>query len=127
MTASAGAGEAAEGGRVQPGATAPPRGRPLAAGRGPGDRYADVGRLLITCPDRPGIVAAVSEFLFRNGANITERWWGVPFHHIPVTPQTKDGTWNVPCWPGRLAGTWRTGSLFIRTPPSSFPDLREDR
>jgi formyltetrahydrofolate deformylase len=186
--AGAGAGEAAEGGRVQPGASAPPRGRPLAAGREPGDRYADVGRLLITCPDRPGIVAAVSEFLFRNGANITEsqqystdpfggtfflrlefhadglagqaaaleqrfagladefsmrwrltraaelkrvaimvsradhalqeilwraqggelradirmvisnhpdaqeaaRWWGVPFHHIPVTPQTKD-------------------------------------
>src|ERR1700752_3119235 len=39
----------------------------------PDERHADdVGRLLITCPDRPGIVAAVSEFLFRNGANITE-------------------------------------------------------
>lgn len=36
------------------------------------DRYADVGRLLITCPDRPGIVAAVSSFLFACGANITE-------------------------------------------------------
>jgi formyltetrahydrofolate deformylase len=36
------------------------------------DRYADVGRLLITCPDRPGIVAAVSSFLFASGANITE-------------------------------------------------------
>jgi formyltetrahydrofolate deformylase len=49
--------------------------------RGPGalpqpgladDRYADTGRLLITCPDRPGIVAAVSNFLFAGGANITE-------------------------------------------------------
>jgi len=49
--------------------------------RGPGaltqpggthDRYADTGRLLITCPDRPGIVAAVSNFLFASGANITE-------------------------------------------------------
>lgn len=28
-------------------------------------------RLLITCPDRPGIVAAVSNFLFNHGANIT--------------------------------------------------------
>jgi formyltetrahydrofolate deformylase len=28
------------------------------------------GRLLISCPDRPGIVAAVSEFLYRAGANI---------------------------------------------------------
>ena len=27
-------------------------------------------RLLISCPDRPGIVAAVSEFLFESGANI---------------------------------------------------------
>src|SRR6266487_502941 len=48
------------------------RGRPLAAAHRSGDRYADVGRLLITCPDRPGIVAAVSQFLFDNGANITE-------------------------------------------------------
>ena len=31
---------------------------------------ADVGRLLISCPDRPGIVAAVSRFLFEAGANI---------------------------------------------------------
>lgn len=28
------------------------------------------GRLLISCPDRPGIVAAVSQFLFDQGANI---------------------------------------------------------
>jgi formyltetrahydrofolate deformylase len=47
-----------------------PRVRPLPAG--PDDRHADVGRLLITCPDRPGIVAAVSQFLFDNSANITE-------------------------------------------------------
>jgi formyltetrahydrofolate deformylase len=30
----------------------------------------DVGRLLISCPDRPGVVAAVSHFLFDRGANI---------------------------------------------------------
>ncbi|MBI4806206.1 MAG: formyltetrahydrofolate deformylase [Desulfovibrio sp.] len=29
-------------------------------------------RLLITCPDRPGIVAAVSQFIFTHGANITQ-------------------------------------------------------
>jgi formyltetrahydrofolate deformylase len=27
-------------------------------------------RLLISCPDRPGIIAAVSSFLFEAGANI---------------------------------------------------------
>jgi formyltetrahydrofolate deformylase len=31
---------------------------------------ADRGRLLISCPDRPGIVAAVSRFLYDQGANI---------------------------------------------------------
>ncbi|MGI8477005.1 MAG: formyltetrahydrofolate deformylase [Thermomicrobiales bacterium] len=30
----------------------------------------DRGRLLVNCPDRPGIVAAVSRFLFERGANI---------------------------------------------------------
>lgn len=30
------------------------------------------GRLLINCPDQPGIVAAVSRFLYENGANIIE-------------------------------------------------------
>jgi formyltetrahydrofolate deformylase len=30
----------------------------------------DVGRLLISCPDRPGVVATVSNFLFEYGANI---------------------------------------------------------
>lgn len=29
-------------------------------------------RLLITCPDKPGIVSAVTTFLFQHGANITE-------------------------------------------------------
>ena len=32
----------------------------------------DVGRLLISCPDRPGIVAAVSGFLYGQGANIVD-------------------------------------------------------
>jgi len=57
---------------MKSGVSASSRGRPLAVGHEPDDRYADVGRLLITCPDRPGIVAAVSQFLFDSGANITE-------------------------------------------------------
>jgi formyltetrahydrofolate deformylase len=35
-------------------------------------RGADIGRLVVTCPDRPGIVAAVSRFLFEHGANIVQ-------------------------------------------------------
>jgi len=31
-----------------------------------------MGRLVVACPDRPGIVAAVSRFLFDHGANIAE-------------------------------------------------------
>ena len=34
------------------------------------DKYHNVGRLLINCQDRPGIVAAVSKFLFDHKANI---------------------------------------------------------
>ncbi|MDQ3631817.1 MAG: formyltetrahydrofolate deformylase [Actinomycetota bacterium] len=33
---------------------------------------ANVGRLVVTCADRPGVVAAVSRFLFTQGANIIE-------------------------------------------------------
>src|SRR5215467_15184923 len=67
-----GNGAAAEGGQMKSGVSASSRGRPLAVGHEPDERYADVGRLVITCPDRPGIVAAVSQFLFEAGANITE-------------------------------------------------------
>lgn len=33
---------------------------------------ADTARLLITCPDRPGIVSAVTTFLYHHGANVVE-------------------------------------------------------
>ncbi|MGN6188410.1 MAG: formyltetrahydrofolate deformylase [Conexibacter sp.] len=36
------------------------------------DARPHVARLLISCPDRPGIVAAVSRFLFEHGANILD-------------------------------------------------------
>jgi len=32
----------------------------------------NLGRLLVKCPDKPGIVAALSNFLYHNGANIME-------------------------------------------------------
>jgi len=36
------------------------------------DRYQNRMRMLISCPDRPGIVAAVSRYLFERGANIVQ-------------------------------------------------------
>ncbi len=32
----------------------------------------DIGRLLVSCPDKPGIIAAISRFLYEHGANIVE-------------------------------------------------------
>ena len=37
-----------------------------------GDRFTDVGRLVVRCPDRPGIVAVLSRLLADVGANITD-------------------------------------------------------
>jgi formyltetrahydrofolate deformylase len=62
---------------------------------------ADVGRLLISCPDRPGIVAAVSQFLYEQNANIidsqqhsTEQGAGVFFmrveFHLPDVQQRQE-------------------------------------
>jgi formyltetrahydrofolate deformylase len=42
-----------------------------AGGSAPTEAEPYTGRLLIGCPDQPGIVAAVSGFLFEQGANIT--------------------------------------------------------
>jgi formyltetrahydrofolate deformylase len=36
------------------------------------DRFPDVGRLVVRCPDRPGIVAALSGLMAAVGANITD-------------------------------------------------------
>src|SRR5690606_22098310 len=33
---------------------------------------ATTARLLVTCPDQPGIISAVSTFLYNHGANITD-------------------------------------------------------
>jgi formyltetrahydrofolate deformylase len=59
---------------VMPSDIAPAHWRPASAARPPdGDGpQADIGRLLMTCPDRPGIVAGVSRCLYDHGANIIE-------------------------------------------------------
>lgn len=38
----------------------------------PADQYPNRARMLISCPDGPGIVAAVSQFLYQHGANIVQ-------------------------------------------------------
>lgn len=40
----------------------------------PADKPEDAAtaRLLVTCPDQPGIISAVSTFLYNHGANITD-------------------------------------------------------
>lgn len=35
-------------------------------------KYENRAKLLISCPDKPGIVSAISNFLFNNGANIVQ-------------------------------------------------------
>jgi formyltetrahydrofolate deformylase len=50
--------------------TTPPTAAESVASGSAGPRVSAVARLLISCPDRPGIVAAVSRFLHESGANI---------------------------------------------------------
>lgn len=44
--------------------------RPQPAPFRPGQDRRDEGRLIVNCPDRPGVVAAISRVLFEQGANI---------------------------------------------------------
>ena len=46
--------------------------RVTSSGEQPAIASADIGRLLVRCDDRPGIVAAVARFLFDHGANIAQ-------------------------------------------------------
>src|SRR5581483_7371959 len=63
---------AAVGGRGRPSAVAGSAGPDRGDRSGCKTRRMPVDRLLVVCPDRPGIVAAVSTFLFERGANITD-------------------------------------------------------
>jgi formyltetrahydrofolate deformylase len=44
----------------------------MSAARPQDSRFTDIGRLLVRCPDRPGIVAAISGLMTEVGANITD-------------------------------------------------------
>ncbi len=68
--------------------------------------------LVIQCPDRPGIVAAISTFLFQHGANITdldqhssEDQASVYFMRLESRPTASTRTWtssggaSAPRWP----------------------------
>jgi formyltetrahydrofolate deformylase len=77
------------------------------------------GRLVVTCPDRPGIVAAVSAFLFARAANITHAdqhssdptggrfFLRVVLHLMAWTPASGSCAMrSVPRWPSRSG--WRS-------------------
>jgi formyltetrahydrofolate deformylase len=80
---------------------------------------ADIGRLLISCPDRPGVVAAVSHFLFDHGANIihsnqhsTERGRGtfltrIEFQLDNLAAQQPDLEQSFKSIAGRFSMQWR--------------------
>ena len=66
----------------------------------------DVGRLLLRCADRPGLVAAISKFLAETGANIvsldqhaTEKTGGIfmqrTIFHLPDS-RLRAMNWNEP-------------------------------
>jgi formyltetrahydrofolate deformylase len=79
----------------------------------------DIGRLLISCPDRPGVVAAVSHFLFDHGANIihsnqhsTERGHGtfltrIEFQLDNLASQQVDLEQSFKPIAGRFSMQWR--------------------
>jgi len=83
-----------------------------AAGRRVDGRHLEIGRPLITRPDRPGIAAAVSSFPFSSGANITESqryctdlfggtfFIQIEFHRPALAARIGDLAWNS----GELAG-----------------------
>jgi formyltetrahydrofolate deformylase len=80
---------------------------------------ANIGRLLISCPDRPGVVAAVSHFLFDHGANIihsnqhsTERGHGtfltrIEFQLDNLASQQADLEQSFKPIAGRFSMQWR--------------------
>ena len=86
----------------------------------------DVGRLLISCPDRPGVVAAVSHFLFDRGANIihsdqhsTERGRGmflmrIEFQLPRLDEQQQDFQQAFKSIAGRFNMEWRLASAAHR-------------
>ena len=93
---------------------------------GSGGRRTDIGRLLITCPDPPGIVATVPGFRFSGGANITKsRWYSAdPFggtiflrteFRLTGLPESSD---DFPASFGEIAGRFSMRWQMTRTGPA---------
>jgi formyltetrahydrofolate deformylase len=97
----------------------------------------DVGRLLISCPDRPGVVAAVSHFLFDRGANIihadqhsTERGHGtfltrIEFQLPDLQAQIPDLEQAFKQIAGRFGMQWRIASAAQRKRLAIFVSRQE--
>jgi formyltetrahydrofolate deformylase len=97
----------------------------------------DVGRLLISCPDRPGVVAAVSHFLFDRGANIihadqhsTERGHGtfltrIEFQLPNLESQIPDLEQVFKQVAGRFGMQWRIASAAQRKRLAIFVSRQE--
>jgi formyltetrahydrofolate deformylase len=97
----------------------------------------DVGRLLVSCPDRPGVVAAVSHFLFDRGANIihsnqhsTERGRGTFLGRIEFSLKNLSGSLSAleqdfkPI-AGRFGMQWRFTSAATRKRLAIFVSRQE--
>lgn len=97
----------------------------------------DVGRLLISCPDRPGVVAAVSRFLFDRGANIihadqhsTERGHGtfltrIEFQLGDLESQRSDLEQSFKQIAGRFNMQWRLATATHRKRLAIFVSRQE--
>jgi len=97
----------------------------------------DVGRLLISCPDRPGVVATVSHFLFDHGANIihadqhsTERGHGtfltrIEFQLPNLEAQLPDLEQTFKQIAGRFGMEWRLASAAHKKRLAIFVSRQE--
>jgi formyltetrahydrofolate deformylase len=97
----------------------------------------DIGRLLISCPDRPGVVAAVSHFLFDHGANIihadqhsTERGRGtfltrIEFQLPDLASQMPDLATNFKPIAGRFNMQWRIATAANKKRLAVFVSRQE--
>lgn len=83
--------------------------------RAPETKTHDIARLIISCPDQPGIVAAVSELIAEVGGNIISldqystgveegRFFQRTVFHLPAWLRPS------PRWRRRSGPSWRTAS-----------------
>ncbi|MBB4933008.1 formyltetrahydrofolate deformylase [Lipingzhangella halophila] len=89
------------------------------AASGSQEQGSDVGRLLIQCADQPGLVAAVSDFLYRQNANIT--------HLDQHSTDPQDGVFfqRTVFHLDGLAARWEDlEAAFASEVAARFPDMR---